>query len=137
MTFHNSFFCALIAVLLQACASVDPNSDYINVVPVKNIPKPVEPIPNSTWGRLETSDPHPDGYFVKMGDKRYNKIVEPFVVDGKLTIEAAISAVSSFAEVEVVARKLCGAAKVPSKDRRLTGNQKPSEVWVYVECIKP
>jgi len=126
---------AMILLMLQACTSIEPNSDYVIVAPLKYVPQPSESPPNSSWGWIETSDPHPDGYRVRIGDMKYHKLIEPLVANGTLTGDTAISAASSLAEREVVERKLCTSAKVPDSARRLTGpGGRPSEIWMYVEC---
>ncbi len=127
--------CALTILVLQACVSIEPNSDYVIVVPIKYVPQPSESTPNSSWGWIETNDPHPDGYRVRIGDMKYHKLIEPLVANKTLTRETAISAASDLAEREVVERQLCLLARVPPKARALHGSQRPSEVWMYVECV--
>jgi hypothetical protein len=137
MSFCSLILGVLMLLLLTACVSIDPNSDYVIVVPVKNVAEPSNPTPNSIWGRLETTDLNPDGYRVRIGDGRYHKLIEPLAKSKTLTTETAISTVSAFAEAEVIEKQLCESAKVPLKDRTLMGSQRPSEIWVYVECVKP
>ena len=128
--------CVLTLLLLQACASIEPNSDYVIVVPVKYVPQSSESSPNSSWGWLETTDLHPDGYRVRIGDMKYHKLIEPLVANKTLTGETAISAASALAVREVVEKKLCVSARVPPKARSLHGPHRPSEIWMYVECVE-
>jgi hypothetical protein len=132
----NNILCALIFLTVSSCTSIAPNSDYVIVEPVKYIPEGADSGSNSSWGWLVTTDPHPDGYRVRLGDMKYHKIIEPLIANNTLTVETAISAASIFAENEVVKRQLCLSTKIPAKAKTLTGSQNPPEIRMYVECVE-
>jgi hypothetical protein len=133
----NHILYILFVFILQSCASIAPNSDYVIVEPVKFVPCETNPSPNSSCGWVKVDGPIFDGYNVHLGDMKYHKIIEPLIANNTLTGETAVSAASTFVENEVVKRQLCTSAKVPAKARNLRGSQNPPEIIMYVECVKP
>lgn len=124
-----------LACLLTLGCAAEP-SDYVVIVPVKYVPRPATPAPNSRFGWLETTPAQAERFSVRVGEQKYFRIIEPYKSEKEFSAERAISLLSAFAEREVVARKFCTVAAVPSDERRLVGPQRPREMWISVECIK-
>lgn len=129
---------ALTCLCLALCTSCYPDTDFVRVEPIHYVPPPPAPTPNSTWGWLETSAANATRYRVRVGGLTFDRIVEPSKINGTLNTEAAVSAFASFAEQQVVKAGFCSEAKAPAPPgtRRLIGSQHPTEMWMYVECIK-
>jgi hypothetical protein len=126
--------CLIVLTALSACASIEPNSDYVIVEPVKYVPPPAAPIPNYRFGWVTTSVEDAQRFRVRIGDQRYHDLIQPHRVNGNIPLETAISVTAAFAEHEVISRHLCQSASVPAESRKLVGPQGPWEIWMYVEC---
>ena len=111
------------------------HTDFVRVDPVKFVPAPSTPKPNTAFGWVEVSKDEAQGYVVRVGDLTYKKIIEPYKVDGVITLKAAVNAFASFAEEKVVALKYCNSARVPENARKLIGENTPPEMHIYVECV--
>jgi len=111
------------------------HTDFVRVEPVKFVPAPSTPKPNTTFGWVEVSKDEAQGYVVRVGDLTYQRIIEPHKVDGEIKLDAAVNAFASFAEEKVVALHYCSSARVPENARKLIGGNTPPEMHIYVECV--
>jgi hypothetical protein len=120
--------------LLSACYA---NTDFVAVDPVMYVPPPSSvPAHEEGFGWVKTTSDRADRFRVRVGNLTYRRIIEPHKVQGGITTDAAISALASFAEEEVVRQKLCVNAKVPVEARRLIGSSTPPEMWIDVQCVR-
>ena len=111
-----------------------PSTDFVKVEPVRFVPPPAVPIPNSRFGWVEVNPAEAQRYKVRVGDLTYKKIIEPQRVNGAITYEAAVSSLADFAVRQVIEAGYCRSAYVPEGEQRLIGSQRPPEMWMYVEC---
>ena len=123
----------LVIIITAACHG---STDFIMIEPVRYVPPPPEPIPDSSFGWIPTSPDDAERFVVRVGDITYQRIIEPYKVNGKITTDAAVSAFAAFAEREVVKHSYCSFAKVPEDARRLIGFNAPPEMYIAVECAK-
>jgi len=124
----------LSAALLTGCFY--SHTDFVRVEPVKYVPPPSEPIPNTKFGWIKVSETEAQGYVVRVGDLTYQRIIESHKVDGEITFEAAVAAFASFAEQQVEEMQYCSSAHVPEDARKLIGSNTPPEMHIYVECVQ-
>lgn len=120
-------------VLLPGCYG---HTDFVIVEPVRFVMPSAKSVPNSRFGWLETSVDRAEGFRVRIGDITYQRIIQPYKKDGKITFDEAVSALSNFAESEVVRRRFCASATTPAESRRLHGLSTPPEMVIYVQCVK-
>jgi hypothetical protein len=112
------------------------SADFVIVEPVRYVPIPPKPIPDGTYGWLRTTADKAERFRVVVGDQTYQRIIAPHKVRGEITLEAAIAALSSFAETEVVRQRFCSAASTPADARRLVGSIAPPTTWIFVQCAR-
>jgi hypothetical protein len=120
-------------VVLSACYG---HTDFVRVEPVYYVPPPAKPIPNTTFGWVETTTVNAQGFRVRVGDLTYQRIIEPLKKHGEVTTEQAAAALDTFAVKEVVARGLCREAFAPPRAVLPGGFNNPPETRAYVECRK-
>jgi hypothetical protein len=130
--FSKSWVVAIGLVLLSGCYF--PSTDFVKVEPVRFVPPPATPIPNTQFGWVEVSPVEAQGYRVRVGDLTYQTIIEPHKVGGKISYEAAVETFSKFAEKKVIEAEYCKSAHVPESSKKLYGSQRPPEMHMYVEC---
>ena len=123
-------------MMVYACTSIEPNSDYVLIEPVKYVAAPATPRPNYEFGWVIASLEDAEGFRVRIGDQKYHDLIRPYMVNGSITNEKAVSVAAAFAEQQVTERGLCKVASVPANSRNLHGPQGPWEIWMYVECRK-
>jgi len=121
---------------LLALVSCYGHTRFVTVEPVRYVPAPAEPIPNSTFGWIETTADQAERFRVRVGDLNYQEIIEPHKINGEVSKEAAVTALATFAEQEVVKRGFCTRASTPEDARRLVGSNSPPAMWIFVQCAK-
>ena len=122
--------------MLSGCTSFEANSNYVLIEPVKYVAAPATPCPNCKFGWVTTSSEDAERFRVRIGEQKYHDLIRPYLVNGGITNEKAVSVAAAFAEQQVAGRGLCKVASVPADSRKLMGPQGPWEIWMYVECRK-
>jgi hypothetical protein len=116
---------------LSACYA---HTDFVTVEPIRYVP--IHRAPNSSSGWVTTDVVNAERFRVRIGDLTYKRIIEPYMIDGKLSAEVAITALATFAEQEVVKQGFCTEAVTPADSRKLIGSNTPPEMWISVVCVK-
>jgi hypothetical protein len=112
------------------------HTDFVRVEPVKYVPPPSEPAPNTKFGWVKVNQADAQGYLVTVGDLTYQRIIETNERSGEITFEAAVDAFATFAEKKVEEMHYCEHAHVPEDARKLIGGNTPPEMRIYVECVQ-
>ncbi|HVK55053.1 MAG TPA: hypothetical protein VM532_08505 [Burkholderiales bacterium] len=124
-----------VAAALSGCVATPAlETNYVEVDPVTFVPCENKPVPNSRCGYLETTIERAEMFRVRIGELRYQRLIEPLKAKRGLVLESAVQAAATLAEREIVTRGYCKAAVVPPEFRRLFGPQGPWEIWMYVRC---
>lgn len=113
-----------------------PRTDFVRVEPVKYVPPPSEPIPNSQFGWVKVGQDEAERYLVTVGDLTYQRIIEPNKRSGEIAFESAVDAFATFAEKKVEEMHYCKHSHVPEDARELIGGNTPPEMRIYVECVE-
>ncbi|MBW9266987.1 MAG: hypothetical protein K1565_15785 [Candidatus Thiodiazotropha sp. (ex. Lucinisca nassula)] len=124
--------CVFILLIISGCFY--SNTDFVRVEPGKHVPVPENTKPNTTYGWVKVNRSEAKGFMVRVGNLTYKRIIKPYMVNGDITFEAAVSAFAAFAEKEVERRDYCESAFVPEKARKLYGSNTQPEMNIYVEC---
>ena len=111
-----------------------PSTEFVKIEPVRYVPPPNSPQPNSRFGWVEVSRTEAQVYRVRVGNLTYQKIIEPYKNGEEISYEAAVNAFAEFAVRQVIGANYCKFAHVPQHSRQLFGSQRPPEMVMYVEC---
>lgn len=125
---------SLVTSLLSGCFY--SRTDFVRVEPVKYVPPPSEPIPNTEFGWVKVRQAEAQRYLVTVGDLTYQRIIEPDKRSGEITFESAVDAFAAFAKKKVEEMHYCKHAHVPEDARKLIGGNTPPEMRIYVECVE-
>ena len=111
-------------------------SDFVVVEPVRYESSAPPAVTNAPFGWVRTTADRAERFRVRVGPSTYERIIGlDRARDTHPALAQQISALSAFAEAEVVRQKVCMAASTPEDARRVFVTNNPLEFWTYVQCV--